>query len=93
LPQRFYPAVLEHGESGVFGVWFPDFPGAVVGGRSQEEAMAAAGEALAAGVEDLAFEGRPLPKPTDLEKIELPEGCDFVSFLRSGWSRRISRSG
>ena len=46
--------------------------------------MAAAGEALAAGVEDLAFEGRPLPKPTNLDEIELPEGCDFVSFFAVG---------
>lgn len=93
MPQRFYPAVLERGESGVFGVWFPDFPGVVTGARSQEEAMAKAGDALAQGVEDLAFDGRKLPEPTALDEIGLPEGCDFVSFSRSGWNRPTSRSG
>src|SRR5580698_943573 len=84
MPQRFYPAVLERGESGVFGVWFPDFPGVVTGARSQEEAMAKAGDALADGVEDLAFAGRALPEPTRLDEIGLPEGCDFVSFFAVG---------
>jgi predicted RNase H-like HicB family nuclease len=84
MPQRFYPAVLERGESGVFGVWFPDYPGVVTGARSQEEAMAKAGDALAQGVEDLAFEGRALPEPTGLDEIGLPEGCDFVSFFAVG---------
>jgi predicted RNase H-like HicB family nuclease len=84
MAQRFYPAVLERGEGGVFGVWFPDFPGVVTGARSQEEAMAKAGDALAQGVEDLAFEGRTLPEPTGLDAIELPDGCDFVSFFAVG---------
>jgi predicted RNase H-like HicB family nuclease len=84
MAQRFYPAVLERGEGQVFGVWFPDFPGVVTGARSQEEAMAKAGEALAAGVEDLAFEGRTLPEPTGLDEISLPEGCDFVTFFAVG---------
>jgi len=84
MPQRFYPAVLERGEGGVFGVWFPDFPGVVTGARSQEEAMAKAGDALAQGVEDLAFDGRKLPEPTALDEVSLPEGCDFVSFFAVG---------
>ena len=84
MAQRFYPAVLERGEGRVFGVWFPDFPGVVTGARSQEEAMAKAGEALADGVEDLAFAGRALPEPTRLDEIGLPEGCDFVTFFAVG---------
>ncbi len=84
MPQRFYPAVLERGEGGVYGVWFPDFPGAVTAARSQEEAMANAEQALAEGAEELAFEGKPLPEPTALDEIELPKGCDFVAFFAVG---------
>ena len=84
MAQRFFPAVLERGEGRVYGVWFPDFPGVVAGARSQEEAMAKAGEALAQGAEDLAFEGKPLPEPTALDEIALPEGCDFVAFFAVG---------
>jgi predicted RNase H-like HicB family nuclease len=84
MAQRFYPAVLERGEGRVYGVWFPDFPGVVTGARSQEEAMARAGEALAEGAEELAFEGKPLPEPTALDAIELPKGCDFVAFFAVG---------
>jgi predicted RNase H-like HicB family nuclease len=81
VAQRFYPAVLERGEGGVYGVWFPDFPGAVTAARSQEEAMANAEQALAEGAEELAFEGKALPEPTALDGIELPKGCDFVAFF------------
>jgi predicted RNase H-like HicB family nuclease len=84
MAQRFYPAVLERGEHGVYGVWFPDFPGVVTGARSQEEAMAKAEDALAQGVEDLAFEGEILPEPTALDEIVLPKGCDFVAFFAVG---------
>jgi predicted RNase H-like HicB family nuclease len=84
MAQRFYPAVLERGEGRVYGVWFPDFPGVVTGARSQEEAMAKAGEALAEGAEELAFEGKALPEPTALDAIELPKGCDFVAFFAVG---------
>jgi predicted RNase H-like HicB family nuclease len=84
MAQRFYPAVLERGEGRVYGVWFPDFPGVVTGARSQEEAMAKAGDALAEGVEDLAFQGRALPEPTGLDQIALPEGCDFVAVFAVG---------
>jgi predicted RNase H-like HicB family nuclease len=85
MVQRFYPAVLERGEGGVFGVWFPDFPGVVTGARTQEQAMAKAGDALAEGVEDVAFfEGSALPEPTALDQITLPDGCDFVAFFAVG---------
>lgn len=84
MTQRFYPAVLERGEGGVYGVWFPDFPGVVTGARSQEEAMAKAGDALAKGVDERAFEGREMPEPTAIEAIAIPEGCDFVALIVVG---------
>ena len=39
MKRRLYPAVLERGPRGTLGAWFPDFPGCVAGGKSQEEAI------------------------------------------------------
>jgi predicted RNase H-like HicB family nuclease len=84
LPQRFYPAVLERGEHGVVGVWFPDFPGVVAGARSQEEAMGRAADALEAAMRGCAEREEPLPQPTSLQDIRPPEGCDIIGFVAVG---------
>ena len=81
MVQRFYPAVLERGRHETYGVWFPDFPGAIAAARSQEEAMAKAQDALALAVEAMAERGEPLPAPCPLEAIDIPPGCDLVSLF------------
>jgi len=81
MPQRFYFAVLERGAHETFGVWFPDFPGAVCAGRTQEEAMARAEEALAEAVHILAERDMVLPEATPSDAVELPEDCDLVTFF------------
>ena len=82
--QRFYPAVLERGAKETFGVWFPDFPRCVAGGRSQEQAIARAQEALAQAVQSLVERERELPQPTAFEKIDVPKNCDLVAFFAVG---------
>ncbi|HEY5105884.1 MAG TPA: type II toxin-antitoxin system HicB family antitoxin [Caulobacteraceae bacterium] len=84
MPQRFYPAVLERGAKGVFGVWFPDFPGCVAAAKSQEEAMAKAQDALASSIQRLAELDRVLPEPTALAEIAIPSGCDMIGFFAVG---------
>lgn len=81
MRKRFYPAVLERDPSGVFGVWFPDFPGAVAGGHSQEEAVARGQEALERAMQELAERERPLPEPTAFSDIRPPEEADVVTFM------------
>src|SRR5579872_5703035 len=83
MPQRFYPAVLER-DGDVFGLWFPDFPGCGTAARSQEEAMARAAEALADAMEAAVERDEPLPEPTSVDEIGLPEGCNFVAFIAIG---------
>ena len=78
MRQLFYPAVLERGEGRAFAIWFPDFPGVVAGGASQEDAMAKAEGVLAAAAEDLALAGKPMPVASDWDDFELPEDCDLV---------------
>jgi predicted RNase H-like HicB family nuclease len=84
MKQRFYPAVLERGAHGYFGLWFPDFPGAVAAGKSQEAAMAKGQDALADAMRAHAEQEGALPIPTPVEAIELPDDCDFVTFLAVG---------
>ncbi|HEY1881175.1 MAG TPA: type II toxin-antitoxin system HicB family antitoxin [Caulobacteraceae bacterium] len=84
MNKRWYPAVLERGEGGVFGVWFPDFPGCVAAGKTQEEAAAKAEEALARALETAAEVGSPLPVPSPYDAIAVPKEAEVVAFLSLG---------
>jgi predicted RNase H-like HicB family nuclease len=85
MPQRFYPAVLERGDGDAFGLWFPDFPCAVAAARSQEAAMQGAAEVLEEALATAAEQsGGPLPEPTPIAEIALPDECDFVAFVAIG---------
>jgi predicted RNase H-like HicB family nuclease len=79
MAHRFYPAVLERGEHDTYGVWFPDFPGAVAAARNQEDAMGKAEEILALAAEALAERGAPMPEPTAFDAIAIPKGCELVT--------------
>src|ERR1700694_2614178 len=84
MKRRLYPAVLERGPRGTLGAWFPDFPGCVAGGKSQEEAIEKAENTLAQAVDVLAEHGRLLPQPTPIERIVLPKGCDLLAYFIVG---------
>ncbi|MHB8272878.1 type II toxin-antitoxin system HicB family antitoxin [Bradyrhizobium sp.] len=84
MQRRLYPAVLERGAKGTFGAWFPDFPGCVAGGRSQQDTIERAETKLAQAVDALAEHDRPLPQPTPIEAIVLPKGCEFVAYFIVG---------
>jgi predicted RNase H-like HicB family nuclease len=84
MAKRFYPAVLEQGAKKTYAVWFPDFPGCVAGGRTQEDAIQKAEVALAQAVDMLAEKELPLPEATPIEKIAMPKGARFIAFLMVG---------
>ena len=84
MKRRQYPAVLERGQKGAFGAWFPDFPGCVAGGRTYEETVEKAEYALAQSVDALAEQGGSLPEPTPIERIVLPKGSDLVAYFIVG---------
>lgn len=56
-----YIAVMEAGLNDSYGVWFPDLPGCVTAGHTEQEARALAAEALALHVEGLIEDGQALP--------------------------------
>jgi predicted RNase H-like HicB family nuclease len=84
MKKQLYPAVLERGPRGTLGAWFPDFPGCVAGGKSQEETIEKAENMLAQAVDLLFEQGRSLPQPTSIERIVLPKGCDFLAYFIVG---------
>jgi predicted RNase H-like HicB family nuclease len=84
MKRQLYPAVLERGPKGTFGAWFPDFPGCVAGGKSQQATIEKAECALAQAVDALAEHDRPLPAQTPIERIVLPKGCDLVAYFIVG---------
>src|ERR1700676_131570 len=84
MKRRLYPTVMERGPKGTFGAWFPDFPGCVAGGKSQEETIEKAENTLAQTVDALAEHGRSLPQPTPIERIALPKGCALLAYFIVG---------
>lgn len=67
---------LIHEEDGVFGISFPDFPGCISTGRTEEEVLRKGTEALAFHVAGMVEDGEPLPLARNL--VELRADADFV---------------
>jgi predicted RNase H-like HicB family nuclease len=58
---RTYIGLIHKQADSDFGVSFPDFPGVVTAGRSLEEALAMAEEALAFHIDGLMADGEAIP--------------------------------
>jgi predicted RNase H-like HicB family nuclease len=82
--KRYYPAILERGPKGSVGLSFPDFPDCVAAGTSQGQAIEKAEAALAAVVDSLAEQDLPLPEPSDLAFIGVPDQETFIAFVMVG---------
>jgi predicted RNase H-like HicB family nuclease len=79
---KVYPAIFEKDtrDSVGYGVYFPDVENAVTQGKSIEEAMTNASDALGIMLADYIEKGSDLPIPTDIEKVETQPG-QFVSLI------------
>lgn len=60
---------LVHEEDGIFGVSFPDFPGCVSTGRSEDEVLRKGSEALTFHVAGMVEDGDPLPPQRTLAEL------------------------
>jgi len=79
-----YVALIRKEPRSDYGVDFPDFPGCVSAGRTLDEAMTMAHEALAGHVAFMVEEGEKLPAPSRLETIlRDPHNKGAVPFLVS----------
>lgn len=71
---RYYPALLDGDARRGYDVVFPDLPGCTSAGATLGEAIAHAGEALAAHVESTRRHGEPVPEPGSFDA--LPDWLD-----------------
>ena len=64
-----YPVLITKEADTDWNVVFPDLPGCVTAGRSVDEALAFAEEALALHVQGMREDGEALPTPSNLEAL------------------------
>ncbi len=63
-----YPVVLHKDKASDYGVTVPDLPGCFSAGRTVDEALAMAKEAIELHLEGLIEEGQPVPRPGRIEE-------------------------
>ena len=73
-----YPALID-GESGAYGVTFPDLPGIVAMGASMDEAMINAEEALRDYALEAERDGDAIVPPSAIESVKPPSGSALVA--------------
>lgn len=71
-----------HEENGAFGVSFPDFPGVITGGQTEEEAVRKADEVLTFHVAGMIEDGDTIPQSRSLK--ELWRDDDFKDAMEDG---------
>ena len=77
-----YIGLLRKDPKSDFGIDFPDFPGCVTAGRTIEEAVAMAREALGFHIEGMVEDGEKIPPPSGLEAVTSdPENEGAVPIL------------
>jgi predicted RNase H-like HicB family nuclease len=65
-----YIAYIRKDAESDYGVEFPDVPGCITAGRTLEDAHAMGQEALAAYIEMLNEQGKPVPRPSTLDDLK-----------------------
>ena len=68
-----YPALID-GQTGGYGVAFPDLPGCVAMGSTVDEAIENAEDALRDWIDSMKDAGHPVAAPSVLETISVPQG-------------------
>ena len=63
-----YPVVLHKDRHSDYGVTVPDLPGCFSAGKTVDEALAMAKEAIELHLEGLIHEGQPIPRPGNIEQ-------------------------
>lgn len=79
MPTASYIAIIERGPQG-FGAFFPDVPGCVSAGRTEQEVFTNAEEALSLHLGEIVRAGETIPQPSDVlpPDPEVEEYCRFV---------------
>jgi predicted RNase H-like HicB family nuclease len=81
----YYVALVHKDANSDFGVSFPDFPGCISAGKTLQEALAGASEALRGHAEILVEDGETLPAASSLDEIFADEdNRDGIPVLVAG---------
>ena len=59
-----------HGDDAGYGISFPDFPGCISTGATEEDVIRHGAEALAFHIEGMVDDGLPIPRPRSARDIE-----------------------
>ena len=67
----YYPAIIDHdGDTGAFGITFPDFPGCVSAADSVRSVGVSGAEALQGHVDLMIADNDRLPEPSDVSSVK-----------------------
>ena len=78
-----YPALIE-GESGAYGVVFPDLPGCVAMGYTMDEVVRNAEDAMRDWIASMKANGQSIPEPSSPASITVPSDSTLTSISLVG---------
>jgi predicted RNase H-like HicB family nuclease len=70
MPVRYYPAIIEGGETPGYSVFFPDLPGCTSAGDTVHQTARKAEEALRGHLAAMIEDGDAIPEPSEIDAIE-----------------------
>lgn len=69
MTTRWYPAIVERGDTPGFSVFFPDLPGCVSAGDDLQDAANGAAEALELHIRGMIEDDEVLPDPSPIDRL------------------------
>lgn len=82
MAQYVYPAAFHPNDDGTYTVIFPDLPGCITEGKSLENALYMAQDALSTWLEYTIDHSEPVPEASRLQNVPL-EGEEFANLIRA----------
>lgn len=98
MEKLFYPAIFHEAEEGGFWVSFPDLPECLTEGDDMQQAYEMAVDALGISLISRKEEGEPIPKPTEINKVDTEDGFlavvefDMMEYQKKHNSRAIKKT-
>lgn len=98
MEKLFYPAIFHEAEEGGFWVSFPDLPECLTEGDDMQQAYEMAVDALGISLTSRKAEGKLIPKPTEINKVDAEDGIlavvefDMMEYQKKHNSRAIKKT-
>ena len=98
MEKLFYPAIFHEAEEGGFWVSFPDLPECLTEGDDMQQAYEMAVEALGISLSSRKAEDEVIPKPTEINKIDVEDGIlvvvefDMLEYQKKHNSRAVKKT-